>query len=85
MHSQNLEMLYHETAQFWWATQHTWSSKVGMQETIRPIIVKEWMQQDIDTMDDWYLAEAKFDFLKLNVNLLENEIREIINGNRPIE
>ncbi len=85
MHSQNLEVLYHETAQFWWARQNTWTSKIGMQEIMRPIIVQEWMQQDIDTMDDWYLAEAKFDFLKLNRSLFENEVQKIITLNRPRE
>ena len=85
LHSQNLEVLYHETAQFWWARQHTWASKVGMQEIMKPIIVQEWMQQDIDTMDDWYLAEAKFDFLNINLDLLENEVQKIITRYLPVK
>ena len=77
-HSQDLEHWYHETAQFWWARKSTWLSRLGMQESITPIIVNENMQQDIDNIDDWYLAEAKFDLRVSNSNLWEKYVDAII-------
>jgi pseudaminic acid cytidylyltransferase len=72
--SQNLEAWFHETAQFWWARADTWLSPLGMQEHIYPIVVKEFMQQDIDTLDDVHLALAKFEYIKSNPEIYENEI-----------
>ena len=77
-HSQDLEHWYNENAQFWWAKKSTWISRLGMQESITPIIVNENMQQDIDNIDDWYLAEAKFDLRVGNSNLWEKYVDEII-------
>jgi len=72
--SQNLEPWFHETAQFWWGRAETWLSGLGMQELILPIVVKEWMQQDIDNLDDLLSADAKYDFLKINPEIIRNEI-----------
>jgi len=77
-HSQNLTPLFHESAQFWWAYAATWLAKVGMQENIVPIILKEWMQQDIDTIDDWIVAEAKFDYKILFPATWDQEVANII-------
>lgn len=75
--SQHLEAWYHETAQFWWAKKNTWVSRLGMQESIVPLIVNEAMQQDIDTIDDWHLAEAKYDYRVGNPELWERYFEEI--------
>ncbi len=64
-HSQNLTANYHETAQFWWAFAETWHNKIDMQRRIRGILVPEWCQQDIDTEEDWIVAELKYLQLKL--------------------
>ena len=77
-HSQNLTPLFHECAQFWWAYAATWVARVGMQENIVPIILKEWMQQDIDTIDDWIAAEAKFDYKILFPAAWDQEVANII-------
>jgi N-acylneuraminate cytidylyltransferase len=77
-HSQNLAPLFHESAQFWWAYVATWTAKVGMQENIVPIILKEWMQQDIDTIDDWITAEAKFDYRARFPDNWDQEIANLI-------
>lgn len=77
-HSQNLAPLFHESAQFWWAYAATWIAKVGMQENIVPIILKEWMQQDIDTIDDWITAEAKFDHKARFPDTWDQEIANLI-------
>ncbi len=73
-HSQSLEARYHETGQFWWASKDTWLSKAGMQTKVYGIELPSWIQQDIDELDDWYLAEAKYDFLKTNPKLLASTI-----------
>ena len=82
-HSQNLMPLFHESAQFWWATSETWMAKIGMQKDIVPIILKEWMQQDIDTMDDWIAAEAKFDYKDKYRTLWEKEIADLVTKYLP--
>ena len=62
--SQDLEDAYHESAQFWWANSSTWLSRLDMQSRIKGIIIPEWSQQDIDTPEDWELAEMKYKLLK---------------------
>lgn len=63
-HSQDLEERYHECAQFWWAKVATWVSKVGMQVNVGGIYLPRWMVQDIDTLEDWEVAEVKFKVLE---------------------
>ena len=82
-HSQNLVSLFHECAQFWWAYAATWLSGAGMQEKIIPIILKEWMQQDIDTIDDWVAAEAKYDYRASFPQVWDQEIAKIITKYLP--
>jgi pseudaminic acid cytidylyltransferase len=62
-HSQDLEERFHECAQFWWARASTWTSKVGMQSNVAGICLPRWMVQDIDTFEDWEMAEVKFEIL----------------------
>lgn len=83
-HSQNLSPLFHESAQFWWAYGATWSARIGMQEDIVPIVLKEWMQQDIDTVDDWIAAEAKYDFRTLFPAVWDDEINALVAKYRPV-
>ena len=62
--SQDIEERYHECAQFWWARASTWVSKVGMQTDVGGIYLPRWMVQDIDTLEDWEVAEVKFKVLR---------------------
>jgi len=63
--SQDLEPMYHDAGQFYWidtkafAQQHT----VIMKKTV-PVILSEMDVQDIDTEEDWAMAEVKMDLLK---------------------
>lgn len=82
-HSQNLTSLFHESAQFWWAYAETWLARVGMQENIVPIVLKEWMQQDIDTFDDWFAAEAKFDYKVSFPEIWNQEVEKILSKYPP--
>lgn len=76
--SQDLDPVYHETSQFWWARASTWLSRIHMQELISPIYIKEWMQQDIDDEDDLILADAKYSFKLDNQELWDNEISKVL-------
>jgi pseudaminic acid cytidylyltransferase len=76
--SQDLPPIFHETGQFWWGKADKWMHCVGMQLDLAGILLPEWMAQDIDDEDDWFLAEAKFDFLQKNssLNWSEKDILE---------
>jgi len=76
-HSQDLIPRFHETGQFWWAKVDTWLLKKGMQTKVCGIELPSWIQQDIDELDDWYLAEAKYDFIKKNPELLASVIKKL--------
>jgi N-acylneuraminate cytidylyltransferase len=62
--SQDLDKRYHECAQFWWAQAETWLFKSPMQIGLAGILLPRWLQQDIDTEEDWIEAERKFAYLK---------------------
>jgi N-acylneuraminate cytidylyltransferase len=63
--SQDLEPYYHDAGQFYcfniksFIMQHT----LIMKNTY-PIVLSEMEVQDIDTEEDWLLAEQKYQFLK---------------------
>lgn len=65
-HSQNLELHFHETAQFWWAKASTWLKNKPMQLNMRGIYIPRWMTQDIDTFEDWKQAEIRWKILELS-------------------
>jgi hypothetical protein len=54
-----------------------------MQTKVYGIELPSWIQQDIDELDDWYLAEAKYDFLKKNPELLANVIKNLTGTINP--
>lgn len=57
--SQDLEPVYHDAGQFYWST-----SKEGLLGEKRGgFIIPETNVQDIDTMEDWKLAELKYKLL----------------------
>jgi len=64
--SQDLEPAYHDAGQFYWFKSKTllsekklWTTNAGV------VILNEMEAQDIDTIDDWAVAELKF---KMKVN-----------------
>ena len=58
--SQDLKSSFHDAGQFYWM-----KSKHGLKSTNRGgIIVSEKYVQDIDTMEDWELAELKYKWNK---------------------
>ena len=67
--SQDLELTFHESSQFWWALGLTWLSRIDMQSKIKGIFIPEWLQQDIDNEEDWKIAEIKYQTLFNSSNL----------------
>ena len=62
--SQDLEDSYHDAGQFYWGTSEAWiNSKKLFSKNAIPILLPKHKVQDIDTLDDWRLAEIKFSYL----------------------
>ena len=59
--SQDLEGAWHDAAQFYWGKADAWLTGVPIfSESAKPIILPRHRVQDIDTLDDWALAEIMF-------------------------
>lgn len=59
--SQDLEPAYHDSGQFYWMKAEVLKSmKKVWTENTGTIVLKEMQAHDIDTMDDWEIAEFKF-------------------------
>ena len=58
--SQDLEPMYHDAGQFYWIDTKAFAEqqKVIMNKTV-PVILSEMDVQDIDTEEDWAMAELK--------------------------
>ncbi|MCB4412107.1 pseudaminic acid cytidylyltransferase [Synechococcus sp. MU1611] len=55
--SQDLEPLFHDAGQFYWAKVSTWGENTNIFDTGLPLILPRWRVQDIDTEEDWTRAE----------------------------
>lgn len=59
--SQDLEPAWHDAGQFYWGTSTAWLAKLplfGSNST--PVVLSRRQVQDIDTPEDWELAEAMY-------------------------
>ena len=57
MRSQDLVEAYHDAGQFYWATKQAWNFSGNLLEGARPLILPRWSVHDIDTEEDWRVAE----------------------------
>lgn len=58
--SQDLEEAYHDAGMFYWC-----SFKLGLEGSNKgAIVISERQSQDIDTFEDWEIAELKYKILK---------------------
>lgn len=57
--SQDLEEMFHDAGQFYWAKRNVWMSKSNIFDDANLILLPSWRVQDIDTSDDWISAEIK--------------------------
>ncbi len=69
--SQDLEKAYHDSGQFYWFFTNAilekgklWTDNTGV------IVIKESEGQDIDTLEDWKLAEIKYKLLHEKENII---------------
>ena len=63
--SQDLEPAYHDVGQFYWINGKSFSiSHSIISENSFCIEIPEFEEQDIDTANDWLLAEQKYKYLK---------------------
>jgi N-acylneuraminate cytidylyltransferase len=61
LRSQDLEKAYHDAGQFYWGKASSFVQKKPIfSKTSKPVILPIYQVQDIDTPDDWILAEALF-------------------------
>jgi len=59
--SQDLEVRYHDAAQFYWGKADNWlAQKLILTARTKPIVLPHYLAQDIDTVEDWIHAELKF-------------------------
>jgi pseudaminic acid cytidylyltransferase len=65
--SQDLPECYHDAGQFYFAAAHTWCQKGSVLDRKNtPIIIPRHRVQDIDTLEDWVVAEKLFNVLRLD-------------------
>jgi N-acylneuraminate cytidylyltransferase len=63
--SQDLPPAYHDVGQFYWfRVAEFLRTRRLFAERTAPIVLPEWAAQDIDTEDDWVLAETKYEVLR---------------------
>jgi len=55
--SQDLEEAFHDAGQFYWARPEAWRHTRNFFENGRPLVLPRWRVQDIDTEEDWRMAE----------------------------
>ncbi len=63
--SQDLEAIYHDTGQFYWLCAEKFrSDKKLFLDKMKGVFVSPLEVQDIDSLDDWKIAEMKYRLLK---------------------
>ena len=63
--SQDLDKHYHDCGQFYWMkTNYILEAESLISKNSKAVIVPELHTQDIDTIQDWEMAEFKYQFLK---------------------
>lgn len=67
--SQDLPDAYHDAGLFYWYSKKYFEEKIaGFGENACPYVLDEEKVQDIDTLDDWRIAEMKYNMLKSGEN-----------------
>jgi N-acylneuraminate cytidylyltransferase len=65
MRSQDLTSVYHDIGQFYWYSIDSFLANNGrLTGNCSPLIMPDTIVQDIDTADDWQLAEIKYRVMK---------------------
>lgn len=62
--SQDLDEAFHDAGQFYWGLTETWlDNKPIINDNSIPLLIPRDRVQDIDTFDDWKIAERMFDII----------------------
>ena len=62
--SQDLDEAFHDAGQFYWGLTETWlDNKPIISDNSIPLLIPRDRVQDIDTFDDWKIAERMFDII----------------------
>ena len=59
--SQDLETAYHDAGQFYWGRPQAWLDSENLFEGSKLIPLPRWRVQDIDTKEDWIMAELLYE------------------------
>ena len=62
--SQDLEEAYQDAGQFYWKKLNKESNEIMFGKDSIPIILPRYLVQDIDTLEDWEIAEIMYEVLK---------------------
>jgi N-acylneuraminate cytidylyltransferase len=63
--SQDLEEAYHDAGQFYWGLSEAWLTKRPIFSSVAtPLVLPRYRVQDIDTMEDWEMAERMFEAIR---------------------
>ncbi len=62
--SQDLEKMYHDAGQFYFYDVKKYIENKGVKGKIYPLICPEHEVQDIDTEEDWKMAELKVEYMR---------------------
>ena len=62
--TQELNNAYHDAGQFYLASSKTWLNNKNILDGARPLIIPRWRGIDIDTEEDWEMAEFLYEFIK---------------------
>jgi N-acylneuraminate cytidylyltransferase len=63
--SQDLEEAYHDAGQFYWGLSEAWLKKRPIFSSgATPLVLPRYRVQDIDTMEDWEMAERMFEAIR---------------------
>jgi pseudaminic acid cytidylyltransferase len=67
--SQDLEEVYHDAGQFYWGSADAWlQGQMIFSPAATPVVLSRHRVQDIDTPEDWLMAEYLFQALKLKTD-----------------
>lgn len=62
--SQDLEKIYHDAGQFYFARAKVWCNRANIFEDSKSFLLPRSEVQDIDTLEDWEEAERKYQILR---------------------
>ena len=62
--TQDLEPTYYDPGQFYWGSVEDWLAEADMAENSFGYVIPRWRAIDIDTPDDWHLAELLYQSLQ---------------------